>query len=131
MIYKKNSNNYINTHSKNYNSNIINPPQSLKVSSSHYQEIQNVNSLIHQRKNTESNQNNINMKKKRVTTSKYPDKENIYSWWSYRCKAREKNAGWRIDYFCVSEKLKDRLVSASIHTEVLGSDHCPVELVIK
>ena len=61
----------------------------------------------------------------------YPDKENIYSWWSYRFKAREKNAGWRIDYFCVSEKLKDSLVSASIHTEVLGSDHCPVELVIK
>ena len=77
VLCKKNSNNYINTHSKNYNSNIINPPQSLKVSSSHYQEIQNVNSLIHQRKNTESNQNNINMKKKRVTTSKYPDKENI------------------------------------------------------
>ncbi|WP_455538273.1 exodeoxyribonuclease III [Terrisporobacter sp.] len=61
----------------------------------------------------------------------YPDKENIYSWWSYRFRAREKNAGWRIDYFCVSERLKDRLVSASIHTEVLGSDHCPVELVIK
>ena len=61
----------------------------------------------------------------------YPDKENIYSWWSYRFKAREKNAGWRIVYFCVSEKLEDRLVSASIHTEVLGSDHCPVELVIK
>ena len=61
----------------------------------------------------------------------YPDKENIYSWWSYRFKAREKNAGWRIDYFCVSEKLEDRLVSASIHTEVLGSDHCPVELLIK
>ena len=61
----------------------------------------------------------------------YPDKENIYSWWSYRFKAREKNSGWRIDYFCASEKLKDRLVSAKIHTEVLGSDHCPVELVIK
>ena len=61
----------------------------------------------------------------------YPDEENIYSWWSYRFKAREKNAGWRIDYFCASEKLKDRLVSAKIHTEVLGSDHCPVELVIK
>ena len=61
----------------------------------------------------------------------YPDKENIYSWWSYRFKARDTHAGWRIDYFCVSEKLKDRLVSASIHTEVLGSDHCPVELVIK
>ncbi|MCC3867131.1 exodeoxyribonuclease III [Terrisporobacter mayombei] len=61
----------------------------------------------------------------------YPDEANIYSWWSYRFKAREKNAGWRIDYFCASEKLKDRLVSAKIHTEVLGSDHCPVELVIK
>ena len=61
----------------------------------------------------------------------YPDKESIYSWWSYRFKAREKNAGWRIDYFCASEKLKDKLVSAKIHTEVLGSDHCPVELVIK
>ena len=61
----------------------------------------------------------------------YPDKENIYSWWSYRFKAREKNAGWRIDYFCTSERLKDKLVSVKIHTEVLGSDHCPVELVIK
>ena len=60
----------------------------------------------------------------------YPDQEGIYSWWSYRSKAREKNAGWRIDYFCVSESLKDRLVSAAIHTEVMGSDHCPVELVI-
>ena len=54
----------------------------------------------------------------------------MYSWWSYRFKAREKNAGWRIDYFCVSESLKERLVSASIHTEITGSDHCPVELVI-
>ncbi len=61
----------------------------------------------------------------------YPNEENIYSWWSYRFKSREKNAGWRIDYFCTSEKLKDRLISAKIHTEVLGSDHCPVELVIK
>ncbi|MCD2348761.1 exodeoxyribonuclease III [Clostridium guangxiense] len=61
----------------------------------------------------------------------YPDKEGIYSWWSYRFKAREKNAGWRIDYFCVSEGLKDKLVSANIHTKVMGSDHCPVELVIK
>ena len=61
----------------------------------------------------------------------YPDEENIYSWWSYRFKAREKNAGWRIDYFCASEKLKDRLVDAKLHTEVLGSDHCPVELVIE
>lgn len=61
----------------------------------------------------------------------YPDQEEIYSWWSYRFRAREKNAGWRIDYFCVSESLKDRLVSADIHTQVTGSDHCPVELVIK
>lgn len=61
----------------------------------------------------------------------HPEKEGIYSWWSYRFKAREKNAGWRIDYFCVSEELKDRLVSANIHTEILGSDHCPVELIIK
>ena len=61
----------------------------------------------------------------------YPEQTNIYSWWSYRFKAREKNAGWRIDYFCVSESLKDRLVSASIHNTVMGSDHCPVELVIE
>lgn len=61
----------------------------------------------------------------------YPNQENVYSWWSYRFKAREKNAGWRIDYFCASEKLKDRLVSSKIHTEVLGSDHCPIELVIE
>ena len=61
----------------------------------------------------------------------YPDQEGIYSWWSYRFKAREKNAGWRIDYFCVSESLKDRLKGASIHTEVFGSDHCPVELDIE
>ena len=61
----------------------------------------------------------------------YPDAEGIYSWWSYRFKAREKNAGWRIDYFCVSDSLKDRLESASIHTEVYGSDHCPVEVVLK
>ena len=61
----------------------------------------------------------------------YPDAEGIYSWWSYRFKAREKNAGWRIDYFCVSDSLKDRLESAAIHTEVYGSDHCPVEVVLK
>lgn len=61
----------------------------------------------------------------------YPDRTEIYSWWSYRFSARAKNTGWRIDYFCVSESLKDRLVSADIHTEVLGSDHCPVELVIE
>jgi exodeoxyribonuclease-3 len=61
----------------------------------------------------------------------YPDTEGAYSWWSYRFKAREKNAGWRIDYFVVSECLKERLSSAAIHTEVFGSDHCPVELVLK
>ena len=61
----------------------------------------------------------------------YPDQEGIYSWWSYRFSARAKNAGWRIDYFIVSEGLKDRLVDAKILTEVLGSDHCPVELDIK
>lgn len=61
----------------------------------------------------------------------YPDQEDIYSWWSYRFKAREKNAGWRIDYFLVSKDFEDRLVDAKIHTEVFGSDHCPVELEIK
>ena len=61
----------------------------------------------------------------------YPDQEGIYSWWSYRFSARAKNAGWRIDYFCVSESLKDKLADAKIHTEVMGSDHCPVELVLK
>ncbi len=60
----------------------------------------------------------------------YPDQEGIYSWWSYRFSARAKNAGWRIDYFCVSESLKDRLLGAKIHTEIMGSDHCPVELDI-
>lgn len=58
----------------------------------------------------------------------YPDAEGIYSWWSYRFSARAKNAGWRIDYFCVSEVLKERLQDAKILTDVLGSDHCPVEL---
>ena len=68
-----------------------------------------------------------------IDTYRYfnPDKEGVYSWWSYRFNARKNNAGWRIDYFCVSKKLEERLVSANIHTEVLGSDHCPVELVIK
>lgn len=61
----------------------------------------------------------------------YPDATGIYSWWSYRFKAREKNAGWRIDYFIVSERLKDRLVDAKIHTDIFGSDHCPVELLLK
>lgn len=60
----------------------------------------------------------------------YPDKEQMYSWWSYQFKAREKNVGWRIDYFCVSDGLKERLVSADIHTQIMGSDHCPVEVVI-
>jgi exodeoxyribonuclease-3 len=60
----------------------------------------------------------------------YPDQTDIYSWWSYRFKAREKNAGWRIDYFIVSDRLKGRLKGASIHTEIMGSDHCPVELVM-
>ena len=59
----------------------------------------------------------------------YPDKEGIYSWWSYRFKAREKNAGWRIDYFITSRCLDAKLQSAGIHTEVYGSDHCPVELI--
>lgn len=58
----------------------------------------------------------------------YPDTEGIYSWWSYRFSARAKNAGWRIDYFCVSEGLKDRLTDAKILTDVMGSDHCPVVL---
>lgn len=61
----------------------------------------------------------------------YPEQTEIYSWWSYRFKAREKNAGWRIDYFVVSESLKDRLQDAKIHTDIFGSDHCPVELDIE
>lgn len=61
----------------------------------------------------------------------YPDTEGAYSWWSYRFRAREKNAGWRIDYFVVSSRLTDRLESAGIHSDIFGSDHCPVELVIK
>lgn len=60
----------------------------------------------------------------------YPDKEEIYSWWSYRFKAREKNAGWRIDYFLASNRLQPQLRSAAIHTEIFGSDHCPVEVDI-
>ena len=68
-----------------------------------------------------------------IDTFRYfkPDVTGIYSWWSYRFNSRKNNAGWRIDYFLVSEDMKDRLVSADIHTEVLGSDHCPVELVIE
>lgn len=60
----------------------------------------------------------------------YPDKEGVYSWWSYRFNARRNNAGWRIDYFIVSESLKDKIKEATIHTEIFGSDHCPVELDI-
>ena len=60
----------------------------------------------------------------------YPDAEGIYSWWSYRFQARAKNAGWRIDYFLISEALKDVLTGAKIHTDVLGSDHCPVECTL-
>ena len=58
----------------------------------------------------------------------YPDLEGVYSWWSYRFKAREKNAGWRIDYFITSNSIDDKLREAKIHTQVMGSDHCPVEL---
>lgn len=67
-----------------------------------------------------------------IDTYRYfnPDTEGVYSWWSYRFKAREKNAGWRIDYFIVSDVLKQYLVSAEIHTSIMGSDHCPVELKI-
>lgn len=61
----------------------------------------------------------------------YPDVKDIYSWWSYRFNARKNNAGWRIDYFLVSNILQDKLIDAKIHTEILGSDHCPVELTIE
>lgn len=61
----------------------------------------------------------------------HPDETGIYSWWSYRFKARVKNAGWRIDYFIVSDDLNDQLADAKIHTEIFGSDHCPVEVVLK
>ncbi len=61
----------------------------------------------------------------------YPDLEGVYSWWSYRFKAREKNAGWRIDYFITSNRLSEHLVDSKIHTDVFGSDHCPVELDIE
>ena len=61
----------------------------------------------------------------------YPDKEGEYSWWSYMFHAREKNAGWRIDYFIVSNKIKDKIQDAKIHQEIFGSDHCPVELDIE
>lgn len=60
----------------------------------------------------------------------YPDQEGIYSWWSYRFQARSKNAGWRIDYFLASSSIDDKLISAKIHTDIHGSDHCPVELML-
>ena len=62
--------------------------------------------------------------------SLYPEQV-TYSWWSYRFRAREKNTGWRIDYFLISERLKDRLEDAKIHTEIMGSDHCPIEITLK
>ena len=62
---------------------------------------------------------------------KYPDKADQYSWWSYMFKSREKNAGWRIDYFIVSDDIKDKIIDAKIHNEILGSDHCPIELDLK
>ena len=62
--------------------------------------------------------------------TRYPEQV-TYSWWSYRFRAREKNTGWRIDYFLISERLKDRLEDAKIHTEIMGSDHCPVEIILK
>lgn len=61
----------------------------------------------------------------------HPDQRDIYSWWSYRFRARERNSGWRIDYFITSQRLAPQLASAKIHTEIFGSDHCPVELVLK
>ncbi len=60
----------------------------------------------------------------------YPEQEGVYSWWSYRFHAREKNSGWRIDYFLVSQQLEDKLQGAKIHTDIFGSDHCPVEVEI-
>ncbi|WP_099189573.1 exodeoxyribonuclease III [Tepidibacter mesophilus] len=68
-----------------------------------------------------------------IDTYRYfnPDKAEVYSWWSYRFNARANNAGWRIDYFLASKDLENRLISANIHTEVVGSDHCPVELILK
>ncbi len=61
----------------------------------------------------------------------YPEKQDAYSWWSYMGRAREKNVGWRIDYFIVSEKIKDKIVDAKIYSEIMGSDHCPVELDVE
>lgn len=60
----------------------------------------------------------------------YPDTTGVYSWWSYRFKARQNNAGWRIDYFIVSDRIADKITDAKILTDIMGSDHCPVELDI-
>lgn len=95
-------------------------------------------------KNPKSNQQNAGFTKEErgkmdalqaagfIDTFRYfhPEETGAYSWWSYMFHAREKNAGWRIDYFLVSEALRERLLDASIHSEIYGSDHCPVELVI-
>jgi exodeoxyribonuclease-3 len=61
----------------------------------------------------------------------YPDMKDIYSWWSYRFQARQKNAGWRIDYFLASKRLEEKLTGAKIHTDIYGSDHCPVEVTLR
>ena len=61
----------------------------------------------------------------------FPDRTDVYSWWSYRFRAREKNAGWRIDYFLTSKRIDDKLTAATIHTDIMGSDHCPVEVDIQ
>ena len=61
----------------------------------------------------------------------YPDKKDAYTWWSYMFKAREKNVGWRIDYFVVSKKISDKITDSLIYTEIMGSDHCPVGLILK
>jgi exodeoxyribonuclease-3 len=61
----------------------------------------------------------------------YPEATGVYSWWSYRFNARKNNAGWRIDYFIISDRLKDKIRAARIHTDIMGSDHCPVELEIE
>ena len=61
----------------------------------------------------------------------YPDKENAYTWWSYMANSRAKNIGWRIDYFIVSKSIKDQIIDSKIQSEIMGSDHCPIELEIK
>ncbi|MCA9765973.1 MAG: exodeoxyribonuclease III, partial [Carnobacterium sp.] len=61
----------------------------------------------------------------------YPSEEGAFSWWNYRFYARKNNAGWRIDYFCISNRLENQLFDVKIHSEIMGSDHCPVELILK